>query len=169
MRFKSARFVAIGALLIVAGIARAQSGSESELWLRELVGKPLVTRGEVLLAAALIADDKAWRPDAAWAAKMLARRGFHDGPAGRHLDEFASRGFASRVFARLLQLQGGLWMRLTKQSARYSYRELVVLGLIPGGGDAVQMSGDELNGLLLGAERYREVGPERLPIRGDVR
>ena len=153
------------ALLTAVRPARA-SGDDAEPWLRELHHKDRVTTGEVLLAAALISDDKQWHEDPDWALKVAKRRDllFCRPPGG--LKAHARREWAASVFARLLDIEGGLWSRILDQSPRYAYRELVTLGLIAPGGPRVPLNGDELAGLLLAAERYRKHGPERLPQRG---
>lgn len=155
------------ALLALAGGARA-SGDDAGPWLRSLYSEPRVTNGDVLLAAALISDDKTWKNDPTWAQKVCDRRGYLRNPPPRGLKANAIRGFAASVFARVLDIEGGLWSRIFNQPPRYAYKELVILGLIAPGGSDVPLSGDELAGLLLGAERFRKVGPERLPQRGVV-
>ena len=168
--------VIAAALWSLAGVARA-SGDDAEAWLRELVTVPklgpggvekarIATNGDVFLAAALISDDKTWRQDAAWARKVCDRRGYVRDKPKRGLEGPAHRGYAASVFARLLDIEGGVWARVFDQTPRYAYRELVVLGMIaPGGADNL-LTTEELASLLIAAERYRKVGPERLPQRG---
>lgn len=157
----------VGALTVCAGTALA-SGDDAGPWLRSLYKAKRVTNGDVYLAATLISDDKAWRQDVTWARKACDRRDYlRDNPKGG-TDAHAFRGFAASVFARLLEIEGGLWSRIFDQPARYAYRDLVLLGIIAPGGADVPLSGDELAGLLIAAERYRKVGAERLPQRGVV-
>lgn len=161
--------------LALAGTAFA-SGDDASEWLRDLVierkeqankpGPRIATNGDVFLAAALVSDDKTWRNDPAWAFKAVQRRDYvRDEPKGG-LSGPAHRGYAASIFARLLEIEGGLWSRVFDQPARYAYRDLVVLGLIAPGGADVHLSAEELASLLIAAERYRKVGAERLPQRG---
>ena len=155
------------AALTIAGRACA-NGDDAEPWLRALHEQKRVTNGDVMLAAALISDDKTWRNDPEWAQQVCKRRDLLRTKPPGGLKAHARRGYAASVFARLLDIEGGLWSRIFDQPSRYAYRELVTLGMIAPGGDSVPLDGDELNGLLLAAERYRKVGPERLPQRGVV-
>lgn len=155
-------------LALLAAEVRA-GADDAGPWLRGLYGKPRVSAEEVLIAAALIADEKGWRADGAYARALAQKRGYlRDDPGAKRLEKPVRRGFAASVFARLLEIEGGLWSRVTRQSPRYAYRELVVLGMAAPGGEDLWLTGDELSGLLLAAERHRQVGPERQPERGDV-
>ena len=156
------------ALLCACASAACANGDEAGPWLRDLYGKKRVTHGDVFLAAALVSDDKTWHADPKWAQKVCDRRGYMRTKPYKGLKANARRGYAAMVFARLLDIDGGLWSRIFNQPPRYAYRELVTLGMIAPGGSDVPLSGDELAGLLLAAERYRKVGPERLPLRGAV-
>lgn len=132
-------------------------------WLRGLQGKRSTSRGDVLLAAALFADDAGWQQDHAWALKTAEQRGWVRGDQTHDLDSAATRGYACSVFARALRLRGGVMMRLTGQSGRYAYRELRLHGLIPDGPSHLTLTGDELVGLLDGATKLRENGRVRPP------
>jgi hypothetical protein len=155
----------------IVGQFRSDPGTDaseaSSRWLRSLYGAPTVTHGDVLLGVALIDDAKRWKRRYRYAARHAWRRGYV-AVTPDELTVEADRGFACRVFARMLRIRGGLLMRLTHEHPRYAYRELVALGLVPAGGDRVLLTGDELAGLLLGAARYREVGPEAQPGGGEV-
>ena len=159
--------VLVAGLVLAAGRAQAD-GDDAGPWLRGLYGKKRVTHGDVLLAAALITDDKAWQDDPAWAQKVCDRHGNLRAKPRKGLSAHVRRGWAASVFARTLNIDGGLWGLIFDQPARYAYRELVVLGLMPPGGENTWLDGDELAGLLLAAERYKKNGPERLPQRGVV-
>lgn len=157
--------VLLAGLLLAAGEARA-NGDDAGPWLRGLYGKKRVTHGDVLLAAALLTDDRTWHEDPAWALKVCDRHGNLRCKPPRGINAHSRRGWAASVFARTLDIDGGLWGLIFDQQQRYAYRELVVLGLLPPGGENTPLDGDELAGLLLAAERYRKNGPERLPQRG---
>jgi len=147
-------------VMLVLALATAVHAGDTE-WLRGLYGRPAVTRGDVLTAAALLADDAHWTPDAARARDLLAHR--RVASAGEDLAARATRGYACTVFARLLRIRGGIMMRLTHDGGRYAYRELVLLGMIPDGPSHLALTGDELAGLLTGATHYQEAGAVRPP------
>ena len=44
-----------------------------------------------------------------------------------------------------------------------------VLGMLPSGGESVELNGDELAGLLISSAQYQERRARRVPVRGDVR
>lgn len=164
------RTLLVVALCLALAAPRAWASSDDAgPWLRSLYDRPQVTNGDVLIAAALILEPKIWQPDAAWARKVAIAKGLmHEDIAKKLLPLASKRGFACSVFCRALDIDGGLMSRLTAQHPRWAYRELVALGMVPPGGDRIWISGDELAGLILAAERYREVGPERQPQRGEV-
>lgn len=141
--------------------AEAAPVRSSNAWLRGLLGRPSVGTAEVLLAAHLMTEDSHWKPDPAWAMERGRSRGWLRRQQVLHPGSPATRGFAAQVFARALGIRGGVWMRLTGEGARHSYRELKFLGMLPEGGPGVLLTGDELAGLLAAASRWQEVGPER--------
>ena len=67
--------------------------------------------------------------------------------------ESAQMGFVAPIVCEILQVQGGLSMRLWGRTPRYSTRELVHMGLIPGITEHEALSGAEFIALLSAAEQ----------------
>ena len=149
-------------IVVLLGLASAAIAGDTD-WLRSVYGKPAVTRGEVLIAAALFADDAHWTADAGAALKLLEARRVVDAREAGDLARTATRGFGCTVFSRALKIRGGVMMRITGESGRYAYRELVLHGMIPDGPSHLALTGDELAGLLTGASHYQETGAVRPP------
>src|SRR4051812_33614863 len=93
--------------LWMTGLAHARVQTASS-WIRSLYGQATATRGDVLLAAALISDDKTWHKDAQWAARLAVLRGYASPDEAEVLRGPARRGYAAKLFAHLIDLPGGV-------------------------------------------------------------
>lgn len=162
--FVAVAFLGSGAFSVcLASSPAATESAECAGWLRGIYGKPTVRRADVLLAALMVREEDGWTTRSGWALGRARETGLLGSGDGADMEGRAARGFGCSVFARALGIRGGLMMRLTGTSGRYAYRELAILGMIPDGPSHLDLSGDELAGLLLAASRYQEVGAERPP------
>lgn len=151
------------AFLILAGClpARADAEASGPVYLQKLVTREVATRGDLVRVASRLL----WRRGRAsrgaeessipvreasaeeWA-RTMAERGYIARDESLDLDTPLRRGEACLLMSRILGLRGGLSGRLFGRGARTAYREMVDLGLLPGGGEHRRMSGAELLGLL---------------------
>src|SRR5438552_13347078 len=67
------KYLPLLVLMLAAGALHAAASSGE--WIRGLYKRPSVSRGEVLLAAGLMADDAHWKDDPAWALGVAHARG----------------------------------------------------------------------------------------------
>ena len=153
--------LAVLTLGLGANARAAAAPQTSNHWLRSLLGQHIVTSGDVMLAVQLFVETPGWKVDPSWALDKTAARGWIRRHQIVQVASPATRGFAAQLFAQALHIKGGVWLRLTGNSAYHAYRELKLLGMLPEGGPGVLLTGDELSGLMSSAARYQEVGPER--------
>jgi len=64
------------------------------------------------------------------------------------------RGTLAKGLTHALDIEGGVMMRLTKKSSRYSVRELVYLGIMPQGTEYQVLNGYEYLGVISKAQDY---------------
>jgi hypothetical protein len=123
------------------------------------------------------ATDYPGRVDAMKARGMLPKD--FNGPAERAVQ----RGTVAVAIARMLEIKGGLSMRLFGSSPRYAVRELQYMNLFPQSSPQQTFSGQELLGIIGRAEDYQRqfnenalaegkadnaAAPPRGPARGDA-
>lgn len=96
--------------------------------LSALLSTPQITKGQAAYLAAtfqnLVSDDASEEESF----NVLAEKKFFSGKESA--DEFITLGKASAVFAKAVNLKGGILYSITHNS-RYSYRELKAKGILP--------------------------------------
>ncbi len=118
-----------------------------------LAERPLVSNDEALhgLIVLIRGDDptRNFEQRVQW----LAERDYIDAGFGRPPNESVERGMIAGVIAQVLDIQGGLTMRLVGPHPRYATRELVYLDIMEPGTSQQGMSGIEFVGLIAEAEQ----------------
>ncbi len=120
--------------------------------------QPVTTNDDALHGLLLLAESEP--PPATWEERVAAARllGWippDQDPPARF--ESAQMGFVAVCLAHVLDMQGGLSMRLWGRVPRYCTRELVHMGLIPGITEHEALSGAEFIALLGAVEQRQHI------------
>ena len=121
-----------------------------------LADRPLVNNNEALngLIVLINSDDptQSYEQRVQW----LAERDYIEAGFDRPPNESVERGLIASVIAQVLDIEGGLTMRLIGPHPRYATRELVYLDIMEPGTSQQGMSGIEFVGLIAEAEQRLE-------------
>jgi len=108
-----------------------------------------VSNDEALHALTLLADDEDPTLDYDARVKAAKERGWLNPDFNQPPDLVAQKGLVAECLVRMLQIEGGVWLKLLGPTPRYSVRELVNLGVMPEESSERQaMSGAEFVGIL---------------------
>jgi hypothetical protein len=91
--------------------------------------------------------------------EWLKEQGLLDRHFDRPADEAVSRGTVAQVLVGILDIEGGLTMRVIGPHPRYATRELVYLDLLPPSSEQQGMTGIGFVELISKAEEYQERHP----------
>jgi hypothetical protein len=119
--------------------------------------QPVTTNDDALHGLLLLVRQDP--PAETWEARVGAakERGWLSEETTLKANESAQMGFIAVCLCDILDVQGGLSMRLFGQIPRYSTRELVHMGLIPGITEHEALSGAEFIALLGAAEQRQSI------------
>jgi len=92
--------------------------------------------------------------------KWLKDQGFLDEGFDRPANEAVEVGTVAQILARMLEIEGGLTMRLLGAHPRYATRELVYLRLLPNRTPQQGLMGVDFLGIIARAETYQSGVPK---------
>ena len=142
-------------------VEQADRGEQVDIdtfWHEHLQAQPMVTVAEACRALLLLADGAEQYPDFEARRAALEARGIVRPAWGLQREACIDRGSVAYMVCRILQIRGGLNLRLFGTlgvgDRRYAVRELVYLDLMPPGAPYRYMTGSELVDLMAEADRY---------------
>lgn len=142
-------------------VEQADRGEEVDVdtfWHEHLQAQPMVTVAEAYRALLLLADEAERYADFEARRAALEARGIVRPAWGLQREACIDRGSVACMVCRILQVRGGLNLRLFGElgigDRRYAVRELVYLDLMPPGASYRYMTGSELVDLMAEADRY---------------
>jgi len=142
-------------------IRGSDEDSQVSYWLA-VTDRPVVSNDEAFHGLMLFADGK---DDAAeYDARVIAmkQRGMLPDSFRQPADAPARRGVLAVPIASILQIRGGLFMRLTAgESPRYALRELVYRGVYPPSSDNQTFTGIEFAGVVGKLEDFQRAAQAR--------
>ncbi len=158
----------IGALLATVGCQRTQRASpliteydpndttaELDFW-HGLADLPLTTNNDAFHGLIIYANDAdpnlTYEDRLAW----LVEQGHLDAGFDGQADEAVGYGTIARIMASILDIKGGLTMRLIGPHPRYALRELTFLRIIPTRSVQQGVPGIEFLSIISRARRYQE-------------
>ena len=129
--------------------------AEMNFW-HGLTDQPVTSNDEALHGLILLSEgtdpNKSYDERIQW----LKARNWIDGSFDRPANEAATRGTVARILCGVLDIDGGLTMRVIGPQARYATRELVYLEILPPSSDQQALSGIQFVGLISRAEAFKE-------------
>lgn len=146
-------------------LAAALSGSDEEsqvnFWLA-LADRDVVSNDEAFHALLLFVDGEDPAADYTGRVAALKQRSMLPHSFNALADAPARRGALAIAFARVLEIRGGLLMRLTGGTAsRYALRELVYRGVYPPSSENQTFSGAEFSGVIGRLEDFQRSAAAR--------
>jgi len=164
------------ALVMVAGcqaahvehpITQAAGGTDAdsqlEFW-SELESQPITSNDDAFHGLLLYLDGNDAATDYAHRLAALKARGLLLPGFDRPADEAVSRGVLAVAIAKVLQIKGGVMMRLTAGNFdRYALRELVYRKVYPAGSENQTFSGAEYVGIIGKIDDYQHGDPANVP------
>ena len=120
-----------------------------------LADRNVTSNDEAFHALLLLADGADETEDYADRVALLQSRRMLPQGFDRRADEAVRRGTLAVAIARILDIKGGLTMRLAGSTPRYATRELQYMLLFPAGSPHQTMAGSELLSVIGRAEDYR--------------
>lgn len=69
-------------------------------------------------------------------------------------DTAMQRGTFAAILVRVMNIEGGVIMRVTDRAPRYAYREMVYFGLMPEGSDQMVLDGLDYLGVISDSEDF---------------
>lgn len=129
--------------------------AEMAFW-TQLPDKRIISNDEAIHALIVFADDT--DPHQSYDARVAAlkEKGWLSGDFDRPANEAVSRGTVAQILCHVLDIQGGLTMRLLGPVPRYAVRELIYLRIMMRGTQQQGLSGIQLAGIMSRAESYQE-------------
>lgn len=183
-RCNGRRLPAVVALLLAAALGGCRSAQVAQPLTEQLAGndpqsrlafwhtladRPVTSNDEAFHALLLLADDSDEAADYDARVALLKSRRMLSRSFDRPGNEAVRRGTLATAIARLLDIKGGLTMRLVGPTPRYALRELQYLRLSPAGSPNQTVVGSELLALIGRAEDYRRrIAAEREPEQPQV-
>ena len=140
------------------------SGNEPETRLafwHTLADRRVTSNDEAFHALLLLADGNDEAADYDQRVAILKSRQLLAGSFDRPANEAVRRGTLAVVIAQILEIKGGLTMRLAGPAPRYALRELQYMSLFPAGSPHQTVAGSELLALIGRAEDYRQTKAQR--------
>jgi len=132
--------------------------AELDYW-HGLADRPVTSNDEALHGLILFANGT--DPNDTYDARVqwLQDKGYLARDFDRPADETAARGTIAQVLCHVLEIEGGMTMRLLGPHPRYATRELVYLDILPPSSQQQGLSGIQFVGVISRAEAYQEGKP----------
>ena len=159
--------LAVAVAAVVGGCRSAQvaeplteklAGNDAEsrlaFW-HTLAERNVTSNDEAFHALLLLADGADQTEDYAGRVELLESRQMLPKGFDRPGNEAVRRGTVAMAIARILDVKGGLTMRVAGPSPRYATRELQYMLLFPAGSPHQTLAGSELLSVIGRAEDYR--------------
>ena len=128
---------------------------ELDFW-HGLADRPIVSNNEMAHGLVELANrtdpSETYDQRIAW----LKSKGYLDSGFDGAADASAERGTVAQILCRVLNIKGGLTMRLIGAHPRYALRELVYMEIMPDSSPQQGLSGIEFVGIINKAEAYTE-------------
>lgn len=133
---------------------RASVTDSVDFW-HQLPSRAAVTNGEAMHALLLFADSR--DPHETYDERIadLLSRGWLAEGFDEPADLAMQRGTLAKGLAGAMDIGGGVMMRLTDRSPRYSTRELLFLGIFPPGTSQQVLNGYQFIGVISKAQDYQ--------------
>jgi hypothetical protein len=147
------RSVSTGELPVTYAVDDVEA--EMNFW-HGLTDKPVTSNNEALHGLILLAEGSDPNQSYAERIQWLKQRNWIDGRFDRPAEEAVTRGTVARVLCHILDINGGLTMRVLGAHPRYATRELVYLDILPPSSDQQGLSGIQFVGLISRAEAFKE-------------
>jgi hypothetical protein len=132
----------------------ADVGAQMEYW-HGLTDRPVVSNNEALHGLILFKNLEDPASDYAGRVQWLRDNGYLSIEPGGG-ENATTLGTLAHILAQMLEVDGGLTMRLVGPNPRYALRELVYLGVMTPGTSQQGIAGIDFVGLLARAEAYTE-------------
>ena len=115
-----------------------------------------MTNDEAFHALIIFAEEYDPGSDYADRVKWLKLRGYLSGGFDQNANGAVERGTVAQILAQILDIKGGLTMRLVGPHPRYATQELVFLGIMPPSSSQQGLPGIDFVGINAMAEKYLE-------------
>jgi hypothetical protein len=132
----------------------AEPEQQMEFW-HKLNDLPVACNDDAFHALLLFADGKDESADYAARVANLQKRGWLSGSFGEPADQAATRGKLAVLIAHVLDIKGGLTMRIGGGGDRYALRELQYVGIFPPSSPNQLFTGPQLVAVIGRAEDYQ--------------
>jgi hypothetical protein len=126
---------------------------EMSFW-HELADQPIVTNNDAFHALIELADGQDPFDSYDQRVQWLTDHGLLDAGFDAPPDQAVRRGTVAQIVARILEIEGGLTMRLIGAHPRYATRELVYLEIMKPGTQFQALSGIQFVGIVARAENF---------------
>lgn len=149
---------------LTAELAGNDPATQLDFW-HTLAGRPLASNDEAFHGILLFLDGK---DDAAgYEQRVAAMKDRKLLPAGfaAPADQALTRGDLAVVICRILDIRGGVMMRLTGGGSRYAVKELEFLELYPVSAPHQTFSGSEFVAMIGRIEDYQRGNPASVPAK----
>ena len=130
--------------------------TQLEFW-HQLTSQPVTSNDEAFHGLILFMEGEDPTADYQGRMELLHSRQMLPRGFDRPADEAVLRGTLAVAIARLLEIKGGLVMRLLGPSPRYATRELQYLNLLPPSSPQQTFSGTEFVGVIGRVEDYERI------------
>ena len=168
MKTASGTFLAVLAVLALAACTRTQVASpiqttyeqqdttaELDFW-HELADRPVTTNNEAVHGLIVLANGHDPNDDYATRLAWLRDNGYLSAGVNESGAAAVERGTVAHILAQMLDIKGGLTMRIIGPHPRYAMRELTYMDLMPYGSPQQGMTGIEFLDLVAKAQDYME-------------
>lgn len=143
---------------LTATLAANDLDTQMEFW-HALAQTPITSNDDAFHGLLLYLDNKDDCADYPARVASLKSRGMLPDSFDRHANESVTRGNLAVAIVRIVQIKGGVMMRLTGAGPRYATRELVYEGIYPQSSPHQTFSGAEFVGIIGRIEDYQRSQP----------
>lgn len=145
---------------LTADAAGSDPASQMKFW-HTLAERPVTSNDEAFHGLLLFLDSQDKAADYAGRVKTLSERRMLPGGFNGRADRAIERGTLALAVCRILELKGGLMLRIMPRSQRYALREVEFEGVFPASSTYQTFSGSEFLGIIGRLEDYhRENGAQ---------
>lgn len=139
--------------LAVDGEAAGPDAASTDFW-HGLAERPLVSNNEAMHGLILLANQTDSSESYEQRLEWLKEQGLLSGGFNQPADAAVQRGTVAQVVANIVDIKGGLTMRLIGAHPRYATRELVAMEILPASTPQQGLPGVEFVGIISRAETY---------------
>jgi hypothetical protein len=136
--------------------------AQLEFW-HTLAGRPVTSNDEAFHGLLLYVDNQDDAGKYAARVKTLKSRKMIPQNFNEPAEQAVSRGTLAVAMCRILEIRGGLMMRLTQSQPRYAVRELQFMDLYPVSSSNQTFSGSEFLGVIGRMEDHQRGNPADVP------